>query len=246
MARVGEMLKEGMVDELAKQLSEQPNVFVTSVNRLTASDANVLRAKLHASRASFVMVKRRIGLRTLERLNLSGIGELLEGSVAFILTTEDVLPIAKQLVEFIKSHEDQLGVRGAWIDGQLLDKGRVEALAKLPPKPVLLAEVVGTVERPLSYLISTIEQLIGDVAWLLEQAAANRSVEPAPTKQEAAGGSTTGASEGRPQGESAPAAASGEQPSTKEKPSEDQGAPPEALPKDQGDTGPTDTKTAVT
>ena len=178
MANVGRMLKESMVEELAKQLSERPNVFVTGVSRLTASDANALRAKLHGARARLVMVKRRIGQRTLERLSLSGISGLLEGSVAFVLTAEDGLPIAKELVEFTKAHENQLAVRGAWIDGQLLDGGRVKALAELPPRPTLLAQVVGTVELPLAHLIGTIEQLIGEVAWALEQIATKAGTAP--------------------------------------------------------------------
>lgn len=174
MAKVGRTLKESMVEELAKQFAGQPNVFVTRVNRLTASDADALRQKLHASRGTLVMVKRRIALRMLERLSLGGIQELLEGSVAFVFTAGDALPIAKGLMEFVTSHEDQLAVRGAWVDGQLLDTARIDAMAKLPPRAILLAEVVGTVELPLADLIGTIERLIGDMAWVVEQAAAQR------------------------------------------------------------------------
>ena len=132
-------------------------------------------------------VKRRIGLRTLERLNLSGVAELLEGSVGFVLTADanDVSLVAKELIEFIKSHENQLTVRGAWIDGQLCDTQWVETLASLPRKSVLLAEVVGTVELPLVDLLSTIERLMGDVAGLVEQIAMKKPATPAPAEQKA-------------------------------------------------------------
>lgn len=172
MAKVGRMVKEGMAEEFAKELGEQPTFFVTRVNRLTATGADDLRRKLHGSRARLVMVKRRISLRTLERLNLDGIAELLTGSVGFVLTSEEAPPVAKQLVDFVSAHEDQLEVRGAVVDGQVLDRTRVEALAKLPPKSVLLAWIVGVIESPLADVIWTIEQLIGDLAWTLEQASA--------------------------------------------------------------------------
>ena len=173
MAKVGRMLKETMVEELTKQLSAQPNVLVTNLNRLTASNADVLRQKLHASQAQLVMVKRRIGLRALEDLKIDGVSSLLEGSVGFVLPqpNQDVLSVAKLIIDFIKSHENQLEVRGAVIDGQLCDKQRVEVLASLPPKPTLLAQVVWTIESPMADLIFTVERLIGDLAWVVEQRA---------------------------------------------------------------------------
>ena len=104
-------------------------------------------------------------------MNITGLQELLKGSVGLVLAGGDVLPIAKLIVEFRKSHEEQVAVKGAVIDGQLLDPSTVEALANLPPKPVLLAQVVATIESPLADLIFTVERLIGDLAWTVEQLA---------------------------------------------------------------------------
>ena len=83
-------------------------------------------------------------------------------------------------MEFAKAHEAQLSVRGAVVDGQLLDASRVEALASLPPVSVLRAQVIATVESPIAELIGTIEQLIGEVAWIIEQASATRESSPRP------------------------------------------------------------------
>ena len=240
------MLKEGMVEELARELSERPNLFVTSVNRLTGSDASALRQKLGASQARFVMVKRRIGLRTLARLKLSEVGELVGGSVAFVVTSDDALPIAKELTEFIKAHENQLTVRGAWIDGQLLDSGRVEALAKLPSKPILLAQVVGSIESPLQAVISTVERLIGDLAYAIEQVATKVGTPPpgaspkatvGPLGRAAGGGVDKGVPEGAAEGpahkpvEPEPTAQAAE-PGTPPEPKTEapQTAPPEGTP----------------
>ena len=81
------------------------------------------------------------------------------------------------------------------IDGQLLDSQRVEQLALLPPKPVLLAQLVATIESPMADLIFTIERLIGDLAWTIEQTAAKA---PSATAQEqqTAGGNAPNKEEG--------------------------------------------------
>ena len=186
MANIGRMVKESLVEEFASTLAERPNFFVTALSRLPAAEADAFRQKLSSSQARLVMVKRRLGRRAIEPLKLSGLAELLEGSVAFVLPDGDVLPTAKLIVDFVKTHEERVVVRGAVIDGQLLDKARVEQLASLPPKPVLLAHVVFTIESPMSDVIFTIEQLIGELAWVTEQAAAKKPAEPAPAPEAAA------------------------------------------------------------
>ena len=177
MAKVGRLVKESSVTEISRRLSEQPNFFVATMSRVSAPDADGFRQKLAGSRSRLVMVKRRLGARAIEPLKLPALSEWLTGSVGFVLAGDDVLQTAKLLVEFHKAHEEHMTLRGALIDGQLLDATRIKQLASLPPKPVLLAEVLWTIESPLADVIFTIERLIGDVAWFAEQVAAKKSTQ---------------------------------------------------------------------
>ena len=174
MANVGRFVKETIVEDVNVQLGEHPNFFVASLTRLPANETSGLRQKLFASKARLVMVKRRLGKRVVEQLKIAGLGDLLEGSVGLILAGEDALLAAKIVVDFHKDHAEQLLIKGGVVDGQLLDPKRVKELAALPSKPVLLAQVLGTIEAPLADVIFTIERLIGDIAWISEQAAAQK------------------------------------------------------------------------
>ncbi len=211
MANVGRMVKEASVTEFTNRLAQQPNFFVTSINRLPASDADSLRMKLHGAQGRLILMKRRLGRRALQGLQLDGVEALLQGSVAFVLSGDDVLQTAKLLVEFHKAHEEQLAVQGAVIDGQLFDQRRVKELASLPPKPVLLAHVIGTVESPIASVIMTVERLIGDLIRGLDQLATKRAAEPQPHAAA-----------------QAPAAAQGSAPAAPSTPAPDAGAPPGA------------------
>ena len=210
MTRVGRLVKESSVTEVSTQLSDRPNFFIASINRLPASEADIFRRKLAASSAKLIMIKRRLSHRALEPLKLSGITELLEGSVGFVLAGDDVLLAAKILVEFQKSHEELMGVQGGVVDGQLLDKSRVKELAGLPSKPVLLALVLSTIESPLADVIFTVERLIGDVAWAAEQAATKKPATEAgtaPTGAVAEGSAEARSARPEPQAPVAPSAA---------------------------------------
>ena len=183
MPSVGRMVKESIMAQLWAQLAERPNFFVATVNRLPAAEADTFRKKLYTSQARLVIVKRRLGRRTIEQLKIPGLQELLDGSVGLVLPESDVLPAAKTLVEFVKAHQDFLAVRGGVVEGQVLDKSRVEQLASLPSKPVLLAQLVAVIESPLADVIFTIERIVGDVAWTIEQLAA-RPPDTQPTAKE--------------------------------------------------------------
>ncbi len=180
MAQAGRLVKETLVQEIATRLTERPNFVVTTVNRLSAPEADDLRRKLSVSQAQFLLVKRSLGLLAIKSLKISNIDELLAGQVGLVLPGDDVAQTLKAIVDFIKTHEEKLGVRGAWVDGQLMDKKTVEQLAALPPRPVLLAQVVGTLEAPIADVIFTLERLIGDIAWIAEQASEKKPAAPAP------------------------------------------------------------------
>ena len=174
MASVGRLVKETAVEELTAKLAGRSNFLVTTVNRRSAPTADALRQKLYGSSAHLILVKRTLCHRLMDRLNVAGVTELFEGSVGLVLPGEDVLLAARVIVEFVKTHEEQLAVRGGFIDGMLLDKRRIEELASLPPRPVLLAQVLAAVESTLADVMFTIERLIGDVAWTAEQAATKK------------------------------------------------------------------------
>ena len=221
MAKVGRLVKETMINELSTQLGEQPNFFVTRINRLTSTDADALRQKLFGSQASLVMIKQKLGKRAVEGLKIPGLIDLFEGSVGIVLPGEDVLPVAKVIVDFIKTHEEQLSVRGGFIEGTVLDKQRVEHLASLPSKPVLLAQVVFTIEAPMTDLIFTIERLVGDVMWAVEQAATKKP-QPAPQSEGLADAAAPAAA---PAASAAAPATETKPPETEQKPTPQKGAP---------------------
>ncbi len=179
MAGAGRAVKETLVKELSERLGAGQPFVVTAVNRLSAPEADALRQKLHASQAEMLMMKRSLSRLAFAALKLPDLETLLGGSVAVVFPGEDALPAVKVVVDFAKTHEDMLAVRGGFLEGQVLSTQSLVQLANLPPRPVLLAQVVGTLEAPMADVIMTIEQLIGDLAWITEQAAAAKPAAPA-------------------------------------------------------------------
>ena len=210
MAQVGRQVKERMIQELTDKLKQRANFFVASLGLLQAVQADTLRKQLRTVRAEVVVSKRTLGARGVLSLQLSEVGPLCTGSVAFVLSSGDVVQVAKLIVEFAKANEDKLKVRGGWVDGQLLDHQRVEELAKLPSKPQLIAQLIAQVESPLASLVWAIEGLFGELAWVIEEAGKSRPAAAAAAAESSAAAPTapaatppTAATPPSPSGESA-------------------------------------------
>ncbi|HRK23245.1 MAG TPA: 50S ribosomal protein L10, partial [Fimbriimonadaceae bacterium] len=113
--------------------------------------------------------------------------ELHNGPTAVAFVYQNESEVAKALVDFEKQTKT-LSVKGGYFGGKVFDAKGVEALSKLPPRDVLIAQVIGTIAAPLTNLVGVIEALyagpirtIGAVA----DKVAEGSPAPAPAKEEA-------------------------------------------------------------
>ena len=172
MAKVGRVVKERMVEELAEALKGSSSVLIASMGPLKAAETDSLRKRLRGSQARMFVAKRTLGERSLDALSAGDrLATLLSGSVAFVIPGEDVVKTAKIVVEFAKANEGKLTVRGGLVEGQILNNKSVEEIASLPSKPQLIANLVGALESPFTSLIWTLEHHMSDLAWVVEEAA---------------------------------------------------------------------------
>ncbi|MCB8932718.1 MAG: 50S ribosomal protein L10 [Fimbriimonadaceae bacterium] len=87
--------------------------------------------------------------------------ELHSGPTAVAFVFENESECAKALFDYAKTNKN-LKIKGGYFNGQSFDAKGVEALSKLPPRDVLIAQVIGTIAAPLSNLVGVIEALYAD------------------------------------------------------------------------------------
>lgn len=87
--------------------------------------------------------------------------EFHNGTTAFTFVYENEPDVAKALVDFAKSSK-KLVIKGGLFGGKTFTASQVEELAALPPKEVLIAQVIGAIAAPLSNLVSVVEALYAD------------------------------------------------------------------------------------
>ncbi len=141
-------LKQWMADELRHELDRSPNLLVIGLNPMDAAGTFDLRNRLRARGAQLRVVHNRTSRHALDEAR-KPLGEFFVGATGLTLVRgaePDMGSIAKALVEIAK--QKKIEIRGGFVEGQVLDKGGVELLARTPDKKTLRAMMCGALLGP--------------------------------------------------------------------------------------------------
>jgi len=106
-----------------------------------------IRSDLRKKAVKMTVVRNALAAKALEGAGLKGAGSLLTGTNAVVYGGDSIVDVVKELVEQAKKVE-KLKIKGAVVDGQLLDSKAAAALAKLPNKKELQSMIVGQILGP--------------------------------------------------------------------------------------------------
>jgi large subunit ribosomal protein L10 len=143
--------KEATIAELREQIASAKNLFFTNYQGLTVEEITKLRTELRKDGSTYGVVKNTLFKRAAGDLGTQ-LDDILAGPTGVVFAGEDPVGPAKALKAFSDSTKP-VDVKGAFIDGKLVDRAQVGILAALPPKQELLARLVGSLSAPLSGLV---------------------------------------------------------------------------------------------
>jgi len=205
--------KAAAVEEIAANIRESQAVFAVDYRGLSVPQAGELRTRLREADARFAVVKNTLTERAADAAGAETLKELLEGPTALTFVRGDAAAAAKALRDYARE-TDLLPFKGGFMDGNTLTADDIVAIAKLPSRDQLIAQLVGAVSYPIGGLARTLNQLIGGLAVALGQIQEQGLVgQNAPAAEEApaqASGGTPPAEE-TPDPDAEPASTPGEQ-----------------------------------
>jgi large subunit ribosomal protein L10 len=158
--------KADIVSDLSEKLNRSPFMLVTDYQRMKVDQFSELRNRLSPAGAEVRVVKNSFLKRAMKDSGLPDVGDQLTGQTAVVMGDTDVAPIAKILKTFaaeFKIAALKIGV----VDKSVLSTKDVEALAELPPREVLLAQLLGLLMSPMSGLARLLNEPGASLARLL-------------------------------------------------------------------------------
>lgn len=172
--RMPTVQKEETVGDIAEQIKGAQAVVFTDYRGLTVAQVSDLRKKLRDSGTTFTVVKNTLFKRATEGLIESDpqIDATLNGPTAAIFATKDPVASSKAILDYIAANRNTpLKVKGAVVGGKFFTAAQVDALSKVPPREVLISQMLGAFNSPISGFVGTLNGIVSNFVFTLQAVA---------------------------------------------------------------------------
>jgi large subunit ribosomal protein L10 len=154
-----------VVEELGQIFESSGVVVVAHYQGLTVAEMQDLRARVRDVGGAVRVAKNRLAKIALEGTDVAGIGHLLTG-MTVLTYSEDPVAAAKAADEFAKAN-DKFVILGGAMGGTVLDADGVKAVAKMPSREELIAQIVSCIGAPASNIAGAIGAPASNIASIL-------------------------------------------------------------------------------
>jgi large subunit ribosomal protein L10 len=149
--------KDQLIAELTGKLKGASAVYYTDFTGLNVKRMTELRRRFRKAGVEYVVIKNTLALRAVNESGLAG--ERLRGPTGLVVGTDPVAA-AKVLSDFARENDQKPAVKGGMLDGRQIGVEQVKALANLPSREQLLAELAGGLQAPLAGFVGAMNGLL--------------------------------------------------------------------------------------
>ena len=152
--------KAQIIDQVAAQLEETPNFYVTDIAGLNAEKTSELRRACFEKEIKLLVVKNTLFVKALEKLGKQEVAtpviNIMEGPSAIMFTTTPNAP-----AKLIKEYGDKLGkpvLKGAYVqDCTYIGAENLETLVNIKSREELIGDIIGLLQSPARNVISALQ-----------------------------------------------------------------------------------------
>jgi large subunit ribosomal protein L10 len=155
------------IEALKERLRTTRTAVLTEYRGLTVRQISDLRKQLKGASAEYKVVKNRLARLAVKDSALDPLAPHLKGPTGLVIAREDPVSMAKALQAFLRTTPAFL-IKVGMVDGRVLQPQELKALADLPSKEALRAQIVGALQGPLTQLVSLLTAAQRELVQVLE------------------------------------------------------------------------------
>lgn len=159
--------KAEILKSLEDKLSRSKALFVLSYRGFTAHESNEIRKLIREKGGEFKVVKNTLLRIASEKTGKQAVNDYVEGPTAVVFTYQDPVEIAKVLKNYVKNHPS-LTVKGLVLQDKGYDAAMFDELVALPSREVLIAQLLGTIQAPLTNFVGVLSAILRNFLYVLK------------------------------------------------------------------------------
>lgn len=169
--------KEAVIHDVAGLAAKAQTLVIAEYRGITVADMTKLRVSARSNGVSLSVLKNTLARRAVKGSAFEVVANQMTGPLIYSFS-EDAVAAAKVVADFAKTN-DKLVIRAGAYGGKAMDVNGVKQLASIPSKEVLLAQLLGLMQSPISRTARVLSALA-------EQRNAGAAAEAAPAEAVAA------------------------------------------------------------
>ena len=166
--------KTAIVAQLAESLNRASMAVVSEYKGIKAGESDDLRRRLRAAQGEFRVAKNTLVRLAIKNTKFEALEPTLGGSVGLLLSYADPVALVKTLSS-LRELGERFKVRGGVLEGKPLTAEEISALAALPPREVIFAQLLGLLQAPATRLARLLNEPGSALARLLDAAGKKQS-----------------------------------------------------------------------
>ncbi len=155
--------KERLVREYGEKLGRAQVLIWSHYSGIDVAQMTAFRRQIRASGGDVVVVKNSLMQLALQEQGLPISNELTSGPSLVTFAYDDVAATTKVLNDFARTSNERLQIVGGIVGGKLATAEQIRSLADLPSREVLMAQLLGGIQAPISGLVGTLAAMVRGV-----------------------------------------------------------------------------------
>ncbi len=140
--------KQAVIDEVTGLAAKAQTLVMAEYRGITVADMTKLRVDARSKGVTLSVLKNTLARRAVTGSAFEIVSDQMTGPLIYGFST-DAVSAAKVVADFAKTN-DKLVIRGGAYGGKALDVNGVKQLANIPSREVLLAQICGLLQSPMS------------------------------------------------------------------------------------------------
>lgn len=157
------------VSQITDRLNTSKSMVMVDFKGITVEEITALRVKFREAGVDYVVLKNSLMKRALNNQGITELDELLVGPSAFAFGMKDEVAPAKIISEFIEqTKSDKMTIKAGIIEGKVVDTNAVIALSKLPPREVLIAKMMSSLNAPITNFVGVLSATLRSLVYAVD------------------------------------------------------------------------------
>jgi large subunit ribosomal protein L10 len=158
------------VDAITESLKQAKGVFLTDFSGLTVHQITQLRREFRKADVGYLVVKNTLAERSCREVGMDAMIPFLNGPTGMAFAYKDPVAPVRIIIDFLKLNKEKgkPEIKGAIVEGQMLNAKEAEAIKDLPSRAQLNAQIVSGISGPLYALVGGLNSLVSKLVYALD------------------------------------------------------------------------------